>query len=833
MKKHILMAMTLVMATTAVSAQLTVREKWDKLSGNRFDFLNAAGERIASRYNNSGDTYSVWFQTSLGNQEDGFTVVDGSGNPFSSIEVVPYGVNAYPLEVSTEESEISYTYRIIPEWTDTNGDGKVDYDDIDFSQFQIPAPAKATAHADESGDIKCGEFVLFTFDIPDGTYPMVSINQCYSQVFAGEPQFYETTIPVISLLYNYYDSFNRSWLYNAAERKRQMEYYGSNGWFYPDPVVKNRWHIIQSMPNEPMSVKFSSIRLDNDLINRIVNQASRWFYRQNTQIGENVRPFFNGEPWTMMQCGEAISQDDISNMMLRYGQNFTSPELFSNAKNWQVDVPWTYYMGMIDMANFYLQKIDLFKSESVEMRDNAKAVMRILRANSYLRLMQLFGPRWEDSNNGATPVAPILTEWGNLDLPASSMADLRDFCRDDIEFAIAKLDGICRPGPIPTADVARGLLVRLSLLCHDWQTAATQSKILLDKYPLTTNDELKAGFFKPTESWIWTAPETDLDSNDYLYYWSFQSVAAVNGAYPLSWNVGCQIGSIDRDLFLSIPENDVRRSMFVMPENIVGYSHNPSSFFNPIGVDANDMKLLKMSRIVLAVVNTNKPEGVDMKIENLPNGSTPNFFFGSQFKFWGSRTGDYSSDDNVCLMRADEFLLARAEALYELGDETGSLDCLIRLNSMRNPDYAFQGTGTALRDEIRLSRRIELWGEGHSFFDFKRWNLPIVRRAWVAGDTESGNWPEAAAGTFPASGYNGWRYLVPKQAVDANPNLDISAYGYTDLSSYEDDPAPSAAPARDAKVQDAKGRRGKTQPAETRQLKAKPDKTLSPVISVR
>ena len=361
MKKHILMALTLVMATTAASAQLTVREKWDKLSGNRFDFLNAAGERVASRYSNYYDTSSVWFQTSFNKPEDGFTVVDGSGNPFTSIEVVPYGINSYPLEVSTEESEISYTYRILPEWTDTNGDGKVDYDDIDFSQFQIPAPDKASARAGESDDVKCGEFVLFTFDIPDGTYPIVSINQCYSQVFAGEPQFYETTIPVISLLYNYYDSFNRSWLYNGEYRRQQMEYNESNGWLYPDPVVKNRWHLIQSMPNEPMSVKFSSVRLDSDLLNRVVNQASSWIYRQNTQIGDNVRPFFNGEPWTMMQCGEAISQDDISNMMLSNNPIFVSPELFSNARNWQPHAPWTYYMGMIDMTNFYIQKIDLFQ----------------------------------------------------------------------------------------------------------------------------------------------------------------------------------------------------------------------------------------------------------------------------------------------------------------------------------------------------------------------------------------------------------------------------------------------------------------------------------------
>lgn len=782
MKKSILTAMTLLMAAGSVSAQSTVQEKWNRLAGNRVDFLNAAGERIASRYPQQYETSTVWF-SAYGDMETGFRVTDGSGFPFSSMKVIPFGVYSYPVTTSSGTTGVDYNYTVV---TDTNGDGVINFDDVDFSSITT---RKAPGRAEGKGEVKNGEVLLLTIDIPEGTYPLIEFNERYSMFdpYNEEPIFMDLTLPIFNLLAINFESYSSGWLFNTQNREERLEWYRSTGYFYADPTVKNRWHVLWGMPNEPLEIRFSAIYAGGELLNTAVSSASRFLYRQLPTL-DSSSIMFCGEPWFMMHCGEALSQDDISTLLMNSNHTFILPDFFSNATYKLPYLAWEYYIAMIDASNFYINNLDKYNMATETERQRAEASLRVLRANSYLRLMQMFGPRWEDSSNGQTPVAPILTEWGNLDLAPATMAEMRDFCKNDLEYAINQLDGVEIDDPLtPDADVARGLLVRLSLLTHDWQTAAEQSQSLLAKYPLTTNDEMKAGFFSPAGSWIWSAPEVSANGEDSLYYWSFQNSAAVNGTYPIFWNVGCKVGCIDRTLFMQIPDGDIRREMFVMPENMHAIGSRVTSYYDGKHIDASNMKLTTMRTAALMIIDNHKPVGVNQKIGDCYEAKNYDFYFGSQFKFWGGMTNLYNSGDNVCLMRVDEMLISRAEALYELGDEAGARECISRLNKLRNTGYSCTASGTALRDEIRLTRRIELWGEGHSWFDFKRWNIPVVRSAWVEGDTESGNWPTAVAGTFATSDYNGWRFLVPKRAADANPNLDINAYGYTNPQGYVDE----------------------------------------------
>ena len=47
------------------------------------------------------------------------------------------------------------------------------------------------------------------------------------------------------------------------------------------------------------------------------------------------------------------------------------------------------------------------------------------------------------------------------------------------------------------------------------------------------------------------------------------------------------------------------------------------------------------------------------------------------------------------------------------------------LKTYRDKNYTY--TGTDAIDEIIFQKRIELWGEGQSFFDIKRANLSVTR----------------------------------------------------------------------------------------------------------
>jgi hypothetical protein len=64
-----------------------------------------------------------------------------------------------------------------------------------------------------------------------------------------------------------------------------------------------------------------------------------------------------------------------------------------------------------------------------------------------------------------------------------------------------------------------------------------------------------------------------------------------------------------------------------------------------------------------------------------------------------------------------------------------------------------------------MHRRADLWGEGQRFLDIKRLNKGMDRR-------DLGHNPAQwnAASNFPAGDKN-FVFLIPKQEIDANPNM--------------------------------------------------------------
>lgn len=87
---------------------------------------------------------------------------------------------------------------------------------------------------------------------------------------------------------------------------------------------------------------------------------------------------------------------------------------------------------------------------------------------------------------------------------------------------------------------------------------------------------------------------------------------------------------------------------------------------------------------------------------------------------------------DIPLMRAEEMYLIEAEAKahYE-GLEAGKQALTNYLNTYRYDDGSYQCNATtmdAFNDEILRQKRIEFWGEGIVFFDYKRLEKPVIRR---------------------------------------------------------------------------------------------------------
>ena len=112
-----------------------------------------------------------------------------------------------------------------------------------------------------------------------------------------------------------------------------------------------------------------------------------------------------------------------------------------------------------------------------------------------------------------------------------------------------------------------------------------------------------------------------------------------------------------------------------------------------------------------------------------------------------------------CIFRSSEMLLIEAEAECMMGNNTKAQSALVALNktSGRDPQYTCTKTGAELLNEIKLYRRIELWGEGFDWFDLKRWKQPLVRHTYEDG----GNFLSNFAVTINPDEKNNWTYVIP------------------------------------------------------------------------
>ena len=119
-----------------------------------------------------------------------------------------------------------------------------------------------------------------------------------------------------------------------------------------------------------------------------------------------------------------------------------------------------------------------------------------------------------------------------------------------------------------------------------------------------------------------------------------------------------------------------------------------------------------------------------------------------------SKSG-FAYADNVPVIRKSEMHLNRAEANYQLKNETAALTELNAFKALRGLP-AVTLAGNALLEEILLERLKEFIGEGHRFFDLKRYGRGIVK-------------------TTPAVNlaFDDFKILppIPQREVDGNPNI--------------------------------------------------------------
>ena len=117
----------------------------------------------------------------------------------------------------------------------------------------------------------------------------------------------------------------------------------------------------------------------------------------------------------------------------------------------------------------------------------------------------------------------------------------------------------------------------------------------------------------------------------------------------------------------------------------------------------------------------------------------------------------------VPMMRVEEMYFIEAEAAEHVSAGTGIALLTDFMKQYRDPAYAFKG-GDAI-DEIVFQKRVELWGEGHTFFDIKRLNMSVTR------GYEGTNWADSQS-QLNTNGRPAWtNYVIVATEAASNKAL--------------------------------------------------------------
>jgi hypothetical protein len=419
--------------------------------------------------------------------------------------------------------------------------------------------------------------------------------------------------------------------------------------------------------------------------------------------------------------------------------------------------PWWYYYRLIGNANSVIMNIDgAVGPDSEKQRMKAQALT--FRAYAYTMLLQIYGYRWTDSNNGATPGVVLRLEPTTGEIPLSTMADVYRQIYQDLDEAVGlfQTSGWTRQKTgdtddefwLPNVNVAYATYARAALNKLDYAKAVEMAQKAREGYPLMTVDEYKSGFNTPNREWIFG---TYFDAQQHQQWSSWHSYLGYNAYAATSSSSGPK--RISKDYLDKIPATDIRKAFFFDP---AGY---PESAFDPNNGRVIIDRQHPQGRVIADSLRIQFP-ALDA-ISAFPDA---HFCTYMQFK-----VSAVSGPGVGCLnhFRSSEMYLIEAEAQYKSNNETRARELLVQLtkDSGRNPAYTCTKTGADLFEEIKFTAQIELWGEGFDWFMTKRWGDRIIHKSFADG----GNFLAIYSGDFGPEEKNKQTWVIPLLETDYNP----------------------------------------------------------------
>ncbi|MDR0430141.1 MAG: RagB/SusD family nutrient uptake outer membrane protein [Tannerellaceae bacterium] len=371
---------------------------------------------------------------------------------------------------------------------------------------------------------------------------------------------------------------------------------------------------------------------------------------------------------------------------------------------------WNYLYSVVSKCNEVIAAVSSETTDSDLKKVLGQALA--LRSYAYLQLVQRYQQTY--IGNEDKPAVP-LTLTANDDresIPSRATArEVYDKLLVDLEDAVNFLDGFSRPNKtIIDQSVASGIYARLLIVVEDWPKAAQYAKLARTGYSLMSQNELKVDGFNEinNKEWLWGADITGETTTMFASF--FSHVCSYDEGYGQS---NFMPKMMDARLYSQMGSNDARKAQFKDPSL-------------PVDIES------------------------DVAEENAP--SYCNF----KFKKVTGWLADY------VYMRASEMYLIEAEALARQGKGAEAYVVMKEYMDNRDPDWAV-GRSSVTAEDVFLQKRLELWAEGHIFYDYLRFKKGVNRDYAGSNHLEKLNIPAGS-----------WKFIYQLPQFEIDNNVDLS-----------------------------------------------------------
>ena len=352
---------------------------------------------------------------------------------------------------------------------------------------------------------------------------------------------------------------------------------------------------------------------------------------------------------------------------------------------------WSNCYDQIRACNALLAVVKSDDTNPVTRYNRAQA--QAVRAFDYFTLAQSF--QFTYKGHEQANCVPVITEDNQAEaekkgLRLSTVEEVYKRINDDLDSAAVniKASGTQRSDRrYVSAAVVYGLQARVALVQQRWADAAAAAEGIT---PASRAAVSKPTFTSMSENnWMWgiKIEETDRVVTSGIVNWPAHMCTFAYG-YVF---VGAT-KSINSKLYATIPATDVRKGWFL---NEKGQSPNLS---------AAQQKYV-----------TGRKRGPYTNVK---------------FDSYKSVLRQSTNAQDILLMRVEEMYLIKAEALAMSGQPAAGVQVLTDfVKTYRDPAFTLTaGTAEAVQDAVWMQRRVELWGEGLSYFDLLRLGKGIDRR---------------------------------------------------------------------------------------------------------